>query len=193
MCSCFTKKQEPTNREAFPRSSVRQLASTTLLGQICKQSNAETPKPPTYPFKSFNFQRARRQKTTGTPISWCNLQPCLQIFLLRSASLLSVWFKPCHHVLAVSVRRCLGPSAKTCKRKMHHDRHFLAAPPFFLGPALQRKAQIHARSYRDACRWPPREGGGAVILPPTHLGHPGVCTETLQKYARFTAGTRCGP
>ena len=56
------KKQEPTNREAFPRSSVGHITATPLLGQICYVFDAETPKPPTYPFKSFNFQRARRQK-----------------------------------------------------------------------------------------------------------------------------------
>ena len=75
------KKQEPTNREALPWIiDPPSSRPTSLPGQICKQSNADAPKPPTYPFITFQFSKSKKTKFSGPPISWCFLQPCLQMF-----------------------------------------------------------------------------------------------------------------
>ena len=60
------KQQEPTNREAFTKIIGQQTRARSPTWPICKQSNADAPKPPTYPFIHILFkERSFRQKFQG--------------------------------------------------------------------------------------------------------------------------------
>ncbi len=60
----LSKQQKPQNSEADTWIIAKATRS------ICKQSNAETPKPPTYPFINLQSQRAIfRQKSCDPPVT----------------------------------------------------------------------------------------------------------------------------
>ena len=118
----FPKKQEPTNREAFTKVIGQQAHAHLPTWPICKQLNADAPKPPTYLFINSIFKE-RGHKTNNTPELRAYLPSCIQIPLQA--------FHPAprqprlHHCVASSsVRRYLGKPDSARKRKKHIHFHF---------------------------------------------------------------------
>jgi hypothetical protein len=127
MCSCFQRNKNPQTVK-LPRSSERGSLHTPA-GQICKQLNADAPKPPTYPFRYHVFKE-RRHKTTEPPISWRVLQPCIQSSF-ASTSALAFRRRRLHRCVASSsVRGCLRLVAGSRKGKKRRPSHFFRAYHF---------------------------------------------------------------
>jgi hypothetical protein len=112
------KKQEPTNREAFNSIIGRSaLQPTPLRAQICKQLNADAPKPPTYPFIHSIFKE-RGHKTNNTPELRASCLRVSRISLRASQPApRSVRLHRC--VCSSSVRRYLGKPTDARKRVKH--------------------------------------------------------------------------
>ncbi|WP_215905438.1 hypothetical protein, partial [Cypionkella psychrotolerans] len=85
--------------------------------------DADAPKPPTYPFNSYQFQRARTQNKQNARTSGA----CRRVSKFRHERFISLPSAPRPHrcVCFASVRRCLGLVAESRKRKNAHLRHFL--------------------------------------------------------------------
>jgi len=118
MCSCCRNNKNPQTVKLSPRSSGQ-----NPTWPICKQSNADAPKPPTYPFSHQLFkERSTRQKFQGALIS------------SASSKALSSDFPDCRDCvcrrffpspsLFVSVRRYLRMTAGTRKGKKRGRRIF---------------------------------------------------------------------
>ena len=58
------KKQEPTNREAFTLIIGQSRFRNNPTRPICNRSDADAPKPPTYPFNTSIFKEHRNTKDT---------------------------------------------------------------------------------------------------------------------------------
>jgi len=119
----FPKKQEPTNREAFTKVIGQQAHAHLPTWPICKQLNADAPKPPTYLFINSIFKE-RGHKTNNTPELRAYLPSCIQI-PLQAFHPASRQPRLHHCVASSSVRRYLGKPDSARKRKKDRTVNFL--------------------------------------------------------------------
>ena len=101
MCSCLQRNKNPQTVKLSPRSSVRQLTSTSLLGRYAADLDADAPKPPAYPFSNSIFKelRTKNKPHAVTSAPFPAVPPDIQCHdlrrgfrFLRSASLRRVVF-----------------------------------------------------------------------------------------------------
>ena len=125
ICLNLSPGQSSVCAKSPKRPNQDSEADTYIIGActpsrpICTRSAVETTKPPAYPFIIHQCQRARRQKSTGTPILLGAAdQYSLQNFVRVTFLLLS---RPVRFatvaVFSASVRRYLRRDAAARKRK----------------------------------------------------------------------------
>jgi len=121
MCSCFQRNKNPQTVK-LPRLSGGGSLHPPA-GQICKQLNADAPKPPTYPFRYLIFKELSSDKIfNGRYFLALRRRPCLLIF--RTVAITYVVASVRHRRCVASVTRCLRLVVGSRKGKKHRPSHF---------------------------------------------------------------------
>jgi hypothetical protein len=145
MCSCFQRNKNPQTVK-LPRSSVGRSLHHPA-GQICKQLNADAPKPPTYPFRYLIFkERSSDKNFNGRYILALRRRPCLLIF--RASTKACVLVSVRHRRFVAAVRRCLRLVVGSRKGKKRGPSYFFRTYQFLyeiLG-LMEALAQVHCSS-----------------------------------------------
>ena len=116
----LSKQQEPTNREAFTLIIGPQGLPNFPTRPICKQSNADAPKPPAYPFITYSFKEQRHKTTQGASLLAFPEPPHIQNFPQLPETHAPVR----HHLPAASTlkrRRRFGEAVSRPHRKIPQE------------------------------------------------------------------------